>query len=102
MHIVYTHNHTSQRLYTTRLYTPIIRPTYTQSAHTDIHTPRPKCPEIRYALSTRLYAPIRPLYTQRAHTDIHISRPERPEIRDVHCARKTETFVIREMEQKNA
>ena len=68
MHIVYTHNHTSQRLYTTRLYTPIIRPTY----------------------------------TQRAHTDIHTSRPERPEIRDVHCARKTETFVIREMEQNTA
>ena len=37
--------------------------------------PRPKRPEIRYALCPpRLYAPIRPLHTQRAHADMHYEK----------------------------
>ena len=66
---------------TTTIYTQLYTLTIPEIAQTDIHTPRPKRPEIRHALSDRLYAPTRPLYTQSAHTDIHTPRLKRPEIR---------------------
>ena len=61
--------------------------------YTDIHTPCPERPEIRDALSTRLYAAIHPLYTQRAHTDIHIPRPERPECPEIRDALPTYLYT---------
>ena len=55
----------------------------------------PERPEIRYALSTHLYAPIRPLYTQSAHRDMHTPRPKRPEHSESWYALSTHFYAPR-------